>query len=104
MKFLSMLGADKVFTTWDSLFESGGPLYGGTWSWVQSLMNVLTIVMWVALALVGAAGGIYAVYVGIKMARADSAEQRDEIDCHNCCCHRFDYLLQHIFAYDYWRV
>ncbi len=48
------------------------------WEWVESLMGTLSTVMWVLLALVGAAGGIYALYVGIKMARADSAEQRDE--------------------------
>ena len=41
-------------------------------------MGVMSTVLWVVLALVGAAGGIYAVYVGIKMARADSAEAREE--------------------------
>ena len=77
MKFLSMLG----ISGWKDLFGNDaplGPITGGTYSWVYDLMQVMTTVLWVVLALVGAAGGIYAVYVGIKMARADSAEAREE--------------------------
>ena len=69
--------------SWDGLFKmlqdqatKGG--YSYTWGWVESLMSTLSTIMWVLLALVGAAGGIYALYVGIKMARAESAEMRDE--------------------------
>lgn len=47
-------------------------------SWLPTLLNSLSIVLWVLLVLVGAAGAIYALYVGIKMARADSQEARDE--------------------------
>ncbi len=47
-------------------------------SWLPTLLSTLSTVLWVLLALVGAAGGIYALYIGIKMARAESAEQRDE--------------------------
>lgn len=52
--------------------------FGAEWGWISTLMTTLSTVLWVLLALVGAAGGIYALYVGIKMARADSAEQREE--------------------------
>lgn len=76
MRFLSCLM--KVVTNWNDLFGDGGALSDGKWTWVSSLMDVLSTVLWVLLALVGAAGGIYAIYVGIKMARADSAEQREE--------------------------
>lgn len=69
--------------SWKGLFQQlkeeaaeAGVTY--QWEWVESLMSTLSTVLWIVLALVGAAGGIYAVYVGIKMARADSAEQRDE--------------------------
>lgn len=66
-----------LVTSWDKLLESGQ--IGTEFStWLEPLMKVLTTIMWVALALAGAAGGVYAVYVGIKMARADSAEARDE--------------------------
>ena len=69
MNFLnSMLGFGWNNIDWGPEFDA----------WVPDLMDVLGTVLWVLLALVGAAGGIYALYVGIKMARADSAEARDE--------------------------
>lgn len=74
-----LLGAKTLVTGWQGLFDDGGALAGTAYAtWLPQLMNVLSTVMWVVLALVGAAGGLYAIYVGIKMARADSAEQRDE--------------------------
>lgn len=72
MNFLnSMLGASF---SWPDVLEKAGKEFG----WVTDLLNILSTVLWVLLAIVGAAGGIYALYVGIKMARADSAEARDE--------------------------
>lgn len=47
-------------------------------TWIGTLLNVINWVLWVALILVGACGAVYAVYVGVKMARADSSEQREE--------------------------
>ncbi len=73
-----MLGVDTVIAGWNDLFNKGALKNTAYASWLPQLMNVLSTVMWVVLALVGAAGGLYAIYVGIKMARADSAEQRDE--------------------------
>ena len=65
--------------SWNDLLTGNGKLAGSAYStWLTPLMNVLSTLMWVVLALVGAAGGIYAVYIGVKMARADSAEQREE--------------------------
>ena len=61
-------------TTWKDIAESADWARG----WVGTLLNTLSQVLWVALALVGTAGAIYAVYVGVKMARADSAEAREE--------------------------
>ncbi len=63
--------------SWTGVLDKVGGAEG-QWGWVYTLMGTLSTVMWVILALVGAAGGIYAIYVGIKMARAESAEQRDE--------------------------
>lgn len=48
------------------------------WDWLQTLLNTIDTVLWVVLILVGAVGSIYAIYVGVKMARADSAEAREE--------------------------
>ena len=67
----------EIAWSWDRFVE----LYaqgGGDYSWLKPLLSAITIVLWVALAIVGAAGALYAVYVGVKMARADSAEAREE--------------------------
>ncbi len=75
MNFLNaMLGKLDGISGWPDIVDKAGTQFG----WVSSLLNVLSTVLWVLLAIVGAAGGIYALYVGIKMARADSAEARDE--------------------------
>ena len=70
-----MLGAE-LFGSWKDLIEKANVAWAG--EWLGSLLNILSQVMWVAMALVGAAGAIYAIYVGVKMARADSAEAREE--------------------------
>ena len=46
--------------------------------WIEPLLSVLSSVLWIVMAVVGAAGAVYAVYIGVKMARADSAEAREE--------------------------
>ncbi len=74
MNFGSMFG--KVATTWQQFIDESGATWAG--EWVGKLLNTLSQVMWVALALVGAAGAVYAIYVGVKMARSESAEQREE--------------------------
>lgn len=61
--------------SWNEYIAKSGSLGG---AWLNTLLEVLSTVLWIVIALVGAAGGIYAVFVGIKMARADSAEQREE--------------------------
>ena len=78
MKLLSMLNGDFYFGWGNLLKNLETEATDGTWSWLRPLIETLSTVLWVALALVGAAGAIYAVYVGIKMARAESAEQREE--------------------------
>ena len=75
MNFISMLGADsKLAWTWKDVADKV-PWASG---WVGNLLDTMSQVLWIAMALVGAAGAIYAIYVGIKMARAESAEQREE--------------------------
>lgn len=77
MNFMNGMLGDVAFS-WTKVIEKINESGHGDWNWLTSLLSTLSTVLWVLLALVGAAGAIYALYVGIKMARADSAEQRDE--------------------------
>ena len=60
--------------TWS---EIASKLQGGG-DWLPKLLTSIEWILWIALILVGACGSVYAIYVGVKMARADSSEQREE--------------------------
>ena len=51
---------------------------GAGWEWVEDIVNAIDTLLWPLLIIVGAAGMIYAVIIGVNMARADSAEKREE--------------------------
>ena len=48
------------------------------WTWVNDVVAVINSVKWPLLILVAAAGSIYAIVLGVQMARADSTEKREE--------------------------
>ena len=47
------------------------------WQWVNNITSAVDSVLWPLLIVVGAAGTIYAVVLGVNMARADSTEKRE---------------------------
>ena len=49
---------------------------------LQSVFNILSIVLWVVLGIVGAVGAIYAIYLGVRLARAEDQSKRDEAKKH----------------------
>ena len=50
----------------------------GKWEWVGKIINAVNILLYPLLVIVGAAGMIYAIVIGVQMARADSTEKREE--------------------------
>lgn len=79
MNFLN--GMMNLVSSWkgvaDALKNPSGEI-DVSFEWIGKILGPISTVMWVLLILVGAAGSIYAIYVGVKMARAESQEQRDE--------------------------
>ena len=65
---------EVIMYTWGSI----GDQLSGTENWLPALLDAVEWILWIALILVGACGAIYAIYVGVKMARADSSDQREE--------------------------
>ena len=51
---------------------------GTDWAWLDPIVNVLEEVLWPILILVGTAGMIYAVVLGVKLAQAETADAREE--------------------------
>ena len=68
MNFISMLG-----NAWTDLAQKVTEL-----SWVDDLFNVLYPILYAILAVVGAAGIIYSIFLGINLARAEDQSKRDE--------------------------
>ncbi len=48
------------------------------WGWVKDIVNAVDTLLYPLLIIVGAFGMIYAVVIGVNMARADSTEKREE--------------------------
>ena len=49
-----------------------------SWGWVKTIVSAVDTLLYPLLIVVGAAGMIYAVVLGVQMARADSTEKREE--------------------------
>lgn len=49
---------------------------------LQEVFDIVGIVLWVVLAIVGTIGAIYAIYLGVQLARADEQGKRDDAKKH----------------------
>lgn len=63
---------------WSRLFPEGDATYG----WMGQVFGATSIVLYILMGLVGAAGAIYAIYLGIQLARADEQSKRDDAKKH----------------------
>ena len=69
MGFMSMLGA----SVWKNKFEGKAGF-----AWVVKLFDYLDPILYAIMAITAAAGMIYAIYLGINLARAEDQSKRDE--------------------------
>ena len=53
-----------------------------SWGGFIDSMTGLSTVLWVVLAIVGAIGSIYAIYLGVQLSRADEQGKRDDAKKH----------------------
>ena len=65
---------------WDNILgaEDSGSVLRDQFGWVIDVVDAISYVLIPLLIVVGAAGIIYAVILGVNMARADSTEKREE--------------------------
>lgn len=71
MNFLNTLAAG-----WSDIFK------GSDYTWMGDIFNTISIVLYIIMGIVGAAGAIYAIYLGIQLARADEQSKRDDAKKH----------------------
>jgi len=52
------------------------------YDWLTKTFSTISLVLYIVMAIVGAAGAIYAIYLGIQLGRADEQSKRDEAKKH----------------------
>ncbi len=80
--FYSLLNVAASWTEFiQNMVEAGG-ISEDQQSLLTTVFNIISIVLWVALAIVGAIGSVYAIYLGVQLARADEQGKRDDAKKH----------------------
>ena len=80
--------ANTATTGWAGAFsdanitEKFGAEYVSKLSWIAKVFGPISIVMYILMGLVGAAGAVYAIYLGVMLAKAEDQSKRDEARKH----------------------
>lgn len=74
-----MFGLSGLGINWDNVLGPEDSEMREKFGWVINIVNAVYYVLIPLLVVVGAAGMIYAIIVGVQMARADSTEKREEM-------------------------
>ena len=69
----------NVAWTWGDYFKDNGGDYGST---LSTAFSTITTVLWIILGIVGAMGAVYAIWLGIQLAKAEDQGKRDEAKKH----------------------
>ena len=67
----------NLLVGWTDLFPADSDYY-----WMEKVFGPISIVMYILMGLVGAAGAVYAIYLGIMLAKAEDQSKRDEARKH----------------------
>lgn len=72
----------SLINSWDSYFDKIFSDSPDARAAATQTMNIVSLVLWIILAVVGVAGVIYSIYLGVKLARAEDQSKRDEAKKH----------------------
>ena len=77
--FYSLL---NLATSWKDFIEGMKGLTGDQPEVLTKVFTIISTILWVALAIVGAVGSIYAIYLGVQLSRAEDQGKRDDAKKH----------------------
>ncbi len=77
--FYSLL---NLATSWKDFIEGMTGLTGDQPEVLTKVFTIISTILWVALAIVGAVGSIYAIYLGVQLSRAEDQGKRDDAKKH----------------------
>ena len=72
----------NVATSWTQFIQNMTNVENDQTELLGEVFRIISIVLWVALAIVGAIGSVYAIYLGVQLARADEQGKRDDAKKH----------------------
>lgn len=72
----------NVATSWTQFINNMTNASNDQTELLGEVFRIISIVLWVALAIVGAIGSVYAIYLGVQLARADEQGKRDDAKKH----------------------
>ena len=74
----------NVVASWSEYFNVflGMDQSSGTYQVLKQVFDILSIVLWVVLGLVAAVGAVYAIYLGVQLARAEDQGKWDDAKKH----------------------
>ena len=72
----------NIVSSWNGFIGNMSGLDTNQRELLSQVFNIISIVLWVALAIVGAVGSVYAIYLGVQLARADEQGKRDDAKKH----------------------
>lgn len=53
-----------------------GYVYSGNLAWLNDVYSVLPDILWAMLAVLGGAGAVYAIFLGVNLAKSESDDKR----------------------------
>ena len=77
--FYSLL---NVVSSWNGFIDGMTGLSADQQEVLSKVFNIISTILWVALAIVGAVGSIYAIYLGVQLSRAEDQGKRDDAKKH----------------------
>lgn len=77
--FYSLL---NVVSSWSGFINGMTGLDADQIEVLNKVFSIISTILWVALAIVGAVGSIYAIYLGVQLSRAEDQGKRDDAKKH----------------------
>ena len=73
---------NEIVASWTGFIDKMNGLTPEQEALLSRVFSIISTVLWVVLAIVGVIGSIYAIYLGVQLARADEQAKRDDAKKH----------------------
>ncbi len=79
---MNLLLAKNIVSSWSAYFNEFFKGDANTRILLSKTFGIISTILWVVLGIVGAIGAIYAIWLGVQLARAEDQGKRDDAKKH----------------------